>query len=208
MESKAESDYAIKLHVQILTNKLVLSMLLGIGGIIFSALMFQTNSSIIFVGFFFTSILFLWFYIPALELYVIAYIIRKWKAVTSYADKDDERRINKIAGKLLTAAYISALISIIPYILSGILGSGSILRALWTSVIALISSVLGIMSFKLYNKISGQVLERIASVFSVVVCLTAITVAIFLSTSKKSVSVPGNPKIPHNISTTPNYSSE
>ena len=209
MDSKAESDFSIKLHIEILTNKLVLSILLGIAAIVFSVLMLLIGNSIIFGGIFFASMAFLLLYIPLLELYVIAHIIRKWDAVTIFNDKDDERHINKIAARLLTAAFISVVISFIPsYIFLGIYGGGSILRAFWALLILLIASILGLMSFKLYSKIPDQLLVRIASIFSVVISLAMLTAMIYLSSyfdyfvqhynySKKTEAFSGSSELLH-----------
>jgi hypothetical protein len=125
------------------------------------------------------SIFLVWFTVPILGLNAIICIIKNWAAINSYAEIEEEKQINKIAGNLLIASFLFALILTFPKAFIHIFGNGTVLRFLWAIVIVLTGSVMGCISYKLYGK-KSDLLKRIASVFSVILCL-AVTVFILFS---------------------------
>lgn len=179
MDTQTETNSSVKLRIIALLQTIIMLSLIGIVIIIFSIILLALTRSIVWVGISFLSIFFLWLAVPVFEIYTGAILIIKWKAISIINEKEDEKRVKRIAGYLLAAAFISALISLLP--LNAIFGRITILRFLWAFVIALEGGVFGIISFKLYRKIPGQFIESVASFLSVVTCLTAITLLIYFA---------------------------
>lgn len=180
MDTRAESNSSIKLRVVGLIQRIIILSLLGIVSAIVCMILFSSDPSIIFVVIFFVSIIFVWFCVPTLGLYAIIYIFKSWTAIVDYSDKEEEKQIIKMAGNLVIAAFLFAVMSILPKIFLNIFGDGTVLRFLWSIVIALTGSVMGCISFMLTGKNTG-LLKRIASIFSVILCLAVTAFVLFSS---------------------------